>query len=143
LSPSPTEAADEVSTASSCSAEGVWVPMGSDNVPSPRTGATHVWTGSTLIIWGGSDVNGISDTGGRYDPAIDAWLPVSTANAPAARQEHVAVWTGSRMIVWGGYGTTIGSPVSGGGLYDPLTDTWTAMDTSNAPSSRREAEAVW
>jgi hypothetical protein len=50
------------------------------------------------------------------------------------------VWTGSKVIVWGGlYGTAY---VSTGGLYDPMTDTWTAMATANAPAGSGQT-AVW
>ena len=57
-----------------------------------------MWTGSEMIIWGGSQLN----TGGRYNPSTDSWAATSTTNAPSARQDHTAVWTGSEMIIWGG-----------------------------------------
>lgn len=130
-------------TAASCSPEGVWQAMGSNNVPSPRTDATAVWTGAEMIVWGGSDYSRPLNSGGRYNPAIDAWFPLTRIGAPAARQDHVAVWSGSRMIVWGGRVASPASPVSGGGLYDPLTDSWTAMNVSAAPPSRWGTTAVW
>src|SRR5690606_12490192 len=76
-------------------------------------------------------------------PVNDTWTPISTNGAPAARYWHQAVWTGTHMIVWGG-NTGIGQTVvtNTGGLYDPVTDTWTAMSTSGA-QSRQEFAAVW
>src|SRR5437899_1779232 len=75
------------------------------NVPSGRSGHTAVWTGSEMIVWGGSGheegVGGIN-TGWRYNPATDSWTATTRVNAPSARRQHTAVWTGSEMIVWGG-----------------------------------------
>src|SRR5207249_12151677 len=80
--------------------------------PTGRTGHTAVWTGSEMIVWGGTNMfyyNSISGlrsvgTGGRFNPVTATWTPVSTNNAPTPRQNHTAVWTGMEMIVWGGFG---------------------------------------
>jgi hypothetical protein len=98
-----------------------------------------VWTGSKLIVWGGSDP-GFTTTGGLYDPTTDAWTATSTS--AAARSQHTAVWTGSKMIVWGGLGHG-GSYLSTGGIYDPTTDSWSAMSTAGAPTGRIYHTAVW
>ena len=45
------------------------------------------------------------------------------------------------MIVWGGRGITM--PSTGGGRYDPGTDSWTATSMINAPPGRRFLTAVW
>src|SRR5207253_4442205 len=80
-----------------------WTATTTTNAPIARTGHTAVWTGSEMIVWGGSNNNiGSLNTGGRYNPNTDGWIATSTANAPLARNAHVAVWTGSEMIVWGG-----------------------------------------
>jgi N-acetylneuraminic acid mutarotase len=109
--------------------------------PAARYGHTAVWTGSEMIVWGGSDRTGAFNTGARYDPATDSWTPISTIDAPSARDVHSAVWTGREMIVWGG--VTVPSTVGTGGRYDPATDTWQAVSTVNAPTSRRDHTAVW
>src|SRR5947207_11795743 len=44
------------------------------------------------------------------------------------------------MIVWGGVG---GSYFNTGGRYNPSTDSWTATNTTNAPSARSNHTAVW
>ena len=46
------------------------------------------------------------------------------------------------MVVWGGIDSVSGW-VNTGGIYDPATDTWTAMSTTNAPSARDVHTAVW
>ena len=45
------------------------------------------------------------------------------------------------MIVWGGADVS-GNYFNTGGRYDPGTDSWTATNTTNAPSARY-APAVW
>src|SRR2546421_3276460 len=113
------------------------------NVPSGRSGHTAVWTGSEMIVWGGSGheegVGGI-DTGWRYNPATDSWTATTTVNAPSARKQHTAVWTGSEMIVWGGAHDTA---LYTGGSYDPSIDSWTATSIANVPAGRSYHSAVW
>ena len=81
-----------------------WTATSITNAPDGRMLPTAVWTGSEMIVWGGTTdrINGLN-TGGRYNPSTDSWTPTSTTNAPTARFAHTAVWTGSEMIVWGGY----------------------------------------
>ena len=75
-----------------------------------------MWTGSEMIVWGGTITHNDLNTGGRYNPGTNSWTATSITNAPAARRCHTAVWTGSEMIVWGGlaYGN---SSTNTGGRY--------------------------
>ena len=81
-----------------------WRPLPGAGAPSARLGHTGVWTGTTMIVWGGTTATAVPafDTGAIYDPATDAWTAVTTLGAPDGRRHHVAVWTGTEMIVWGG-----------------------------------------
>jgi N-acetylneuraminic acid mutarotase len=109
------------------------------NCPSGRSSHTAVWSGSEMIIWGGSNWN----SGGRYFPATDSWLQTSTGtNCPKSRYFHTAVWNGSVMIVWGGK-NYLGGYLDDGGKYDPTTDTWMAITKINAPTAREFHSAVW
>ncbi len=116
--------------------------------PSGRQNHTAVWTGSEMIVWGGDDFagNALSD-GGRYNPTTNTWAPMSQGpSCPAARYGHEAVWTGTEMIVWGGqYRSGAGRvQVNTGGLYDPVTDSWTSMSTgAGCPAGRIDFTAVW
>jgi N-acetylneuraminic acid mutarotase len=133
----------EISTATDCS-DDTWMAINTIGAPDARWGHTAIWTGSEMIIWGGSFLhNGYHffNTGGRYDPATDSWTATSTTNAPIARWLHTAVWTGSEMIVWGGGDNT--DFLSTGGRYDPINDRWVATDTTNAPEARVHHTAVW
>jgi N-acetylneuraminic acid mutarotase len=122
-----------------------WSPISTVNAPSPRYHHVAIWTGTKMVIWGGTDNDSDGmDTGGIYDPLTDAWTAVSTVNAPAPRRAHTAIWpaTIKRMIVWGGsdganYHNT-------GGIYNPATNSWeSTISTLNAPSGRRNHTAVW
>src|SRR4029077_3303993 len=62
--------------------DGTWTPTSMTNVPAERTGHTAVWTGSEMIVWGGSSTTMALNTGGRYDPSTDSWTATSTTNAP-------------------------------------------------------------
>jgi hypothetical protein len=45
------------------------------------------------------------------------------------------------MLVWGGLGAL--GELNTGGAYNPPTNTWTSMTTTNAPSAREFHTAVW
>ncbi|MGA2332475.1 MAG: hypothetical protein ABSC14_09580 [Desulfomonilia bacterium] len=121
-----------------------WNTISIANAPQERTLHTAIWSGTDMIVWGGINFNTILNTGGKYNPATDTWSPVSTINAPSARRNHSAVWTGTEMIIWGGVDANApGFHVTDtGGRYNPLTDTWIATSTVNAPPATSD-QAVW
>ncbi|HPR63951.1 MAG TPA: hypothetical protein PK014_06985 [Thermoanaerobaculia bacterium] len=122
-----------------------WHAMSIDGAPEGRDRHTIVWTGAEMIVWGGMTYR-YEYSGGRYNPALDAWSPTSEENVPTARYYHRAFWTGSRMLVWGGrgYASNIESTFKqSGGLYDPVSDTWTFTSVEDAPDARAAFFAVW
>jgi N-acetylneuraminic acid mutarotase len=126
-------------------ATAAWTATTTFGAPSPRLGHTAVWTGTEMIIWGGSGVIYLAHLadGGRYDPTTDSWRPLNNIDAPSPRDTHTAIWTGSEMIIWGGSG---GSPYyyfNDGARYDPLTDTWTATSPTGAPPERALHSVAW
>lgn len=106
---------------------------------------TSVWTGSRVILWGSSiyddSYNSYRGVVSAYDFAT--WSEISTTNGPLYNFEHSAVWTGSRMIIWGGHQDSAGVPTNTGASYDPTTDSWTQLTTTNAPPARSSPLAVW
>jgi N-acetylneuraminic acid mutarotase len=82
-----------------------------------------------------------------FDPANATWRAITNAAAPEPREGHVAAWTGERVIVWGGYSDQ--QPLNGssmtasGGVYDPRTNAWRAMSTTNVPPARAHAASAW
>ncbi|HEY4409105.1 MAG TPA: hypothetical protein VGO87_04435, partial [Acidimicrobiia bacterium] len=114
-----------------------------------RHGATAVWTGREMIVWGGAWRAGNAsiwlDDGAAYDPAGDRWRRL-TASPLAPRSDAVAAWTGKEVLIWGGQKqgslTGFGDEFDDGALYDPGRDTWKPI--ANWPLAPRfGARAVW
>jgi N-acetylneuraminic acid mutarotase len=117
-----------------------WTATSLTNAPAARGFHTAVWTGSEMIVWGGSNDTNNFNTGGRYDPSTDSWTSTSVAGAPTPRAT-AAVWTGAEMIVWGGFGDR--GDTNTGGKYNPTTNSWTPTSLTNAPRARSGHTAVW
>ncbi len=91
------------------------------------------------------------DSAGNADPTpavytwniSDVWLVTDAKNAPSARTRQGAVWADTKMVVWGGMENYGGYEANTGGVYDPVTDTWTAIETANAPAGRHQFAMVW
>ena len=82
----------------------IWTLIATNTITAPRVLHSAVWTGSEMIIWGGSGTKIFND-GGRYNlTASTPWTALTANGAPDPRAYHSAVWTGSKMIVWGGQG---------------------------------------
>jgi N-acetylneuraminic acid mutarotase len=124
----------------------LWRATSTAGAPDARDEHTTVYAGTLMIVWGGRcGLDCFLNSGGRYDPAWNDWAPVTTVNAPSSRSYHTAVWTGSEMIVWGGwyYDGSSTYYYNDGARYNPATNTWTVMTTTNAPTARRFHTAVW
>ncbi len=96
----------------------VWAPTSLVGAPEGRIQFTMLWTGSKVIVWGGSGAQ-LVNTGFLYDPAFDGWSPMTLTRAPAARLNYSGVWTGNQMIVWGG--TDFVTALNTGGRYSVLS----------------------
>ncbi len=118
-----------------------WLAVQSLNATEGITRHTAIWTGSKMIVWGGIEVENILVNYRRiYDPVTDTWSAIS--NAPIAeRYFHTTIWTGTHMIVWGGRDNN--GSFNDGAAYNPATDTWTLLNTVNAPEARHSHTAVW
>jgi N-acetylneuraminic acid mutarotase len=107
---------------------------------------TAVFTGSKLLVWGGSSNSG-EPYGGQYDLEKKVWQPITTENAPQRLAGHSALWTGHHMIIWGGYEGTHNSNrrlTRGGALYDPEKNIWIKLpDDEAAPLARADHQAIW
>ena len=126
-----------------------WRPMSSQGAPSPRSQLTAVWTGTEMIVWGGTgDAFDEKGDGARYNPATDTWTPLPAAPLDP-RLQHTAVWTGTEMIVFGGLkidgylSNEYWSSFGDGARYNPASNTWTPLNSRGAPSSRTAHSAVW
>ncbi|MDQ6760143.1 MAG: hypothetical protein M3Z32_09805, partial [Acidobacteriota bacterium] len=121
-----------------------WTAMSTVNAPAARYYHKAFWTGTEMIVWGGTDQTNYLHTGGRYNPRTDTWtstrIPPSTI---PGRYVFAGVWTGAEMIVWGGVDEFFNS-TNTGGRYNPQTDEWIATNIDGgAPSARGNHSAVW
>jgi Galactose oxidase, central domain len=78
------------------------------SLPAPRRGATAVWIGGRLLVWGGENLRGTAPVrdGVAYEPSTNRWTPLPRSPL-RARDGATVAWTGRSLIVWGG---TIGTP---------------------------------
>jgi hypothetical protein len=117
----------------------------------PRYDFGYAFDGTQLLFfggYGGTDLATLAKaTGARVTPA-GAWtalkVPDDTVLAPAASRYSMQAWADAgKLFVWSGVTTTMPTPVSGGAVYDVATDSWTKLETKDAPSSRKGAQVVW
>ena len=125
-----------------CLPDDVWNNGSLGDVPEERAEHGAVWTGTEMLVWGGTTLWGeYVTTGRRYDPALDAWSAMTSAGAPVPRRLHHAVWSGTHMIVWGGQDAL--TLFKDGGRYDPQLDQWLPMSSVSGPSARTDPTVVW
>ena len=127
-----------------------WLAMNNTGAPDARRAHSAVWTGTSMIVWGGGSgadtVLSLLNTGATYNPTTNSWTPTNTVGAPAARYCHTGVWVGSKMIVWGGLGDGVSpgmTPLASGGVYDPIGNSWTGvLDGVDTPVARHLHTAI-
>jgi N-acetylneuraminic acid mutarotase len=113
-----------------------WRPIAPSPIR-PGNSYTAVWTGTEMLIWGGS---ALRPEGARYNPATDRWTAMSQPVGTAPRFSHTAVWTGTEMLIWGGFGPD--DNLADGARYDPVTDTWRPI-APGPLDARYHHTAVW
>lgn len=129
-----------------------WKQLTVNGAPSQRFGHSAVWTGSQMLVFGGT----VAQQGklvakndlAVWDSATNKWsIQKPKDNAwPTPRFAHSAVWTGSEMILSGG------AEVSSGGYkgladfwsYDPQLKYWINVRPSgDTPGPRLFGKAIW
>ncbi len=106
-----------------------------------RAGHVAFWTGSEMIVFGGSIYHGITFTGAIYNPENDTWRPLDTSGLGYYPTWYSVVWTGNDIIVWGGYDSGFSNNAL---VYNLENDSWTLLAPSgNCPSARWDHTAVW
>lgn len=84
-----------------------WEEISSVDNPDARTGASMVWAGDQVILFGGgnsfSPFASLSDTW-SLNTSTDEWTELSPSTTPPARQFAVMVWdpVGERVLMHGG-----------------------------------------
>lgn len=110
-----------------------WIPVLKDaHTPAPRILATALWTGSVVIVFGGTDVASTTslNDGAAYDPVTKAWsqLPAGINR----RSAPLAFWDGQSALFCGGTSSS-GAAVAGCDRFD-LT-TWTTSNAKGDPGA--------
>ena len=123
-------------------AAGQWSELPPAPIP-PRNGASAVWTGTEVVVWGGygPGVSGLAPQGAAFNPATGVWrmLPASPLS-PSLGQ--VAVWDGSEVLVWEGIALNPSFPTHGdGAAYKPATNSWRKL--APAPYSAQRVVTAW
>lgn len=111
-----------------------------------RVGATAVWSGREVLVWGGAaGPDAFFADGAAYDPAARRWRKLPAAPI-RPRTGHEAVWTGREMVVWGGYprccpiDSVLHDPAAA--AFDPATDRWRRIGDVPPPWSGDDGTAV-
>ena len=110
-----------------------------------RLGASTVWTGREMIVWGGvaRSVGGQAASrsdGAAYNPTTGKWRKI--ANAPfgvVGGGGPAAAWTGSRMVIF--VGNSPDGP-SASAMYDPRSNTWGRLPKGPL-GVREQYSSVW
>ncbi len=102
------------------------------NTPSGRELATAVWTGSSVLVFGGraQGDTALKDAA-LYDPVANRWSKVSE-NATARVAASAAVYSGM-VVFWSGLSANL-IPLAGADRYKVSSDVWAASSTTNGPS---------
>jgi hypothetical protein len=103
------------------------------NAPSPRWGATAVWTGTEILVYGGrATTSGAAlMSGASYDPATGQWSPIATGSV--GHVHPVGGASSSQAVFWGGWGATTATLVGTAERYTVAANSWQAASTT--PSS--------
>jgi len=100
-----------------------------------RAHAAMVWTGTELLIVGGSNGPGIDQIGAAYDPASDMWRllpdPPGEVDGWDGSITGAAVWTGTEMLI-----------PARGLAFDPVTDQWRTVTPQPGPE-RNAPVTAW
>lgn len=126
-----------------------WTTLSAEGAPTRRAWHTALWTGSSMIVWGGVQHDPSSpsvdlNSGAIYDPTRDAWSAMAAGHAPEGRRNHIAAWTGEEMIVWGG--ETESNLLNDGARYNPKNRHWRAITEDDAPQNvqhQRPEAGIW
>jgi hypothetical protein len=100
-----------------------------------RVGSAMAWTGSELLVIGGSNGPGLNRVGAAYDPATDRWRPLPDPPGGAGGEGlaigEPAVWTGTELVLW-----------RAALAYEPARESWRRLPASPL-SQRVRAVTVW
>ena len=111
-----------------------WTATSTTNAPAARGVHTAVWTGSEMIVWGGSDNARLFEHRREIQSQhgqLDSHQHHQRARCPNRSHSSLDRQRNDRL----GRMTTAFLLLNTGGRYNPGTDSWTATSTTNAPAA--------
>lgn len=125
-----------------------WEVASGDGAPTPRLIASAVFTGKSVVVFGGleSSANVSLGSGAVLDPKALQWTHNFKSESVPARAYHSAVWDGSEMLVYGGKPPRASSVLGSVAAFNPVTKAWRVVEIPNAaaaPRARAYHAAVW
>lgn len=121
-----------------------WRRMSLDGAPDAREDHTAVWTGVEMLVWGGV-VHEYEDTPVKAKRESEAPSEAVEATFAAEATDTVEVTDAKKAAGPTGHVEPKDKLVqlSSGALYNPATDTWRPMSSSEAPKRREDHVALW
>jgi Kelch motif len=110
-----------------------WTVVNGANAPAGRYAHESAWTGSGLLIYGGSSgAQPYVTSGALFDPVSNAWTDASCSLSGCARNQTPLIIDQGFVRLWGGEGGN----APAGLQYEPSTGAWTTWTLPpNFPAS--------
>lgn len=110
-----------------------------------RFGHAAAWVGTSMIAYGGSNVNTVFPSAQSFDPALNQWGRI--ANGPDARTYAASVGFDGKAYFWGGQklidAVDVADFFTDGLVYDPSTHAWSrTMSGTGSPLTPRSGAAM-
>ena len=118
-----------------------WTTASKVGQPGARGGVSMAWTGSDVIVWGGTPQLSLTGlrTGALYNPDTDTWRPMSTQGLPPGLVGGATV-----PFAWSSqFGLTVLKCGLGGAIYSPSADSWTTIPNPSASPCTRALTSPW
>jgi N-acetylneuraminic acid mutarotase len=108
--------------------------------PVGRARPVALWTGTSAIVWGGTDPTNNHGVGsGATWSENKGWSAVSTTGAPTKNKELAGVWDGASLLIFGGRDDAGGAVSNTLFAYKPATDAWSEVKPAETPAVKAPA----
>lgn len=117
------------------------------NGPNQRYGAFGTWDGQAFVVWGGTDGTNVMNDGQYFSG--NTWTHMSTSGAPTARWAPVrqSGWSAriadGKTLILGGSGSSPGSFMTDGAIYNRTSDSWTPVQSWPSSEDHEWGVGVW
>jgi len=121
-----------------------WTPVTQTGAPSARFHAAIAWTGSRVLVWGGTQYTLSSQDsvtsryltdGALYDPSKNSWTPMAAMPPLPANAVPSGIWSNGHLRMT--YAASLTNATDY--LYDPGRDVWEAAQPDPGPPKRTDA----